>query len=87
MGGMNHEQAAIEHIRQWVNGVAHLPKDTGVEVREEPHCPDPTCPLLRTVLEWVDAAGKKHRVVIVKPLVYVRQADVERAVRRVAPGG
>jgi len=67
--------------------VAQLPEGTAVEVREEPHCPDPTCPLLRTVLEWVDAAGKKRRVVIVKPLVYVRQADVERAWRRVAPGG
>jgi len=82
MENLRIEKQASEHIRQWVSAAAQLPADAEVGVREEPHCPDPSCPLKRTVLEWSDAAGKKRRAVVVKPLAYVRQGDVERAVRR-----
>jgi hypothetical protein len=75
------EKQAGELIRRWVGEAAQLPAGAAVEVREEPHCPDPGCALKRTVLEWTDAAGKKRRAVVVKPLVYVRKPEVERAVR------
>ena len=69
-------------LANWVRTEAGLPEGTVVTVLEEPHCPDPGCPLRRTVLEWTDAAGKKRRAVVVKPLAYVRRGDVERAARR-----
>ena len=76
------EKQASELIRQWVGEVAQLQEGVEIEVREEPHCPDPSCPLKRTVVEWTEVAGKKRRAVVVKPLAYVRQGDVERAVRK-----
>lgn len=82
MQGANDEQAVTGRIRQWVGAAAQLAEGAAVEVREEPHCPDPGCALKRTVLEWTDAAGKKRRAVVVKPLVYVRKPEVERAVRK-----
>ncbi|MGA2053400.1 MAG: hypothetical protein ABSH19_08825 [Opitutales bacterium] len=82
MEGTNDEQAVVGHIRRWLGEAKAVPADAKVQVREELHCADPACPLRRTVLEWTDAAGGRRRAVIVKPLVYVRRADVERAVRR-----
>jgi hypothetical protein len=70
------------HIQQWIGEAAQLPEGAPVDVREEPHCPDPACPLRRTVFEWTDTGGGLRRAVIVKPLAYVRQVDVEKAVRR-----
>jgi len=67
-------------LANWVREEAGLPEEAVVTVLEEPHCPDPGCALKRTVLEWTDAAGKQHRAVVVKPLVYVRKPEVERAV-------
>lgn len=68
-------------IASWVRAVAGLGPDAAVQVRDEAHCPDPTCPLRQTAISWTDAAGKTHRTVIVKPPAYVRRADVERALR------
>ena len=70
-----------DDIIKWMREVAGLAADAVVEVREEAHCPDPGCPLRRTVVEWADATGKARRAVMVKPVAYVRQEDVERAVR------
>ena len=71
----------ITHVQAWVREVAGLAADAVVEVHEEAHCPDPTCPLRRTVLLWTDAAGKTHRTFMVKPLAYVRRDDAERVLR------
>ncbi len=71
----------ISHVQAWVREVAALPPEAEVQVHEEAHCPDPSCPLRRTVLQWTDAAGKTHRTFLVKPLVYVRRDDVVRALR------
>jgi hypothetical protein len=71
----------IEHIQVWVREVAGLAANVVVQVREEPHCPDPACPLRRIVIFWTDAGGHNHRAVIVKPLAYIRRPDIERAVR------
>jgi hypothetical protein len=68
-----------EQIQTWVGEILGLPVGPSVQVQEEPHCPDPTCPLRRTVIQWADKDGKTHRTVIVKPLAYVRRTDVERA--------
>ena len=68
-------------IESWVRVILFLPDTTVVQVQEEPHCPDPTCPLKHTVLQWTDKDGKPHRAVIVKPLDYVRHPDVERALQ------
>jgi len=71
----------ISRVQTWVREMAGLTADAAVEVREEAHCPDPSCPLRRTVLLWTDAAGKTHRTFLVKPLTYVRRPDVERVLR------
>jgi hypothetical protein len=68
-------------IQAWAAEILGLPAGASMQVQDEPHCPDPTCPLRRTVLQWADKDGKTHRAVIVKPLVYVRRPDVERALR------
>jgi hypothetical protein len=68
-------------IESWVSEILGLPVDSVVHVQEEQHCPDPTCPLRHTVLQWNDREGKPHRAVIVKPLDYVRRPDVEQALR------
>ncbi len=70
-----------DHIPTWVREVLGLAPEAVVRADEEAHCPDPSCPLRRTVLQWPDAAGKTSRTVIVKPLAYVRRPDVERALR------
>jgi len=70
-----------EHIQSWVREVAHLAPDAVVRVRDESHCPDPSCPLRRTVIIWADSAGQHQRISIVKPAAYVRRAEVERAWR------
>ncbi len=80
----NQNQGPVNPISHWMREVAGLGADAVVEVREEAHCPDPSCPLRRTVIFWTDAAGHKHRTVVVKPLVYVRREDVVRAMRLVA---
>jgi hypothetical protein len=77
----------IMRVQTWVREIAGLAPDAAVEVREEAHCPDPSCPLRRTVLLWRDTAGKTHRTYLVKPLAYVRQPDVERALRLYAAAG
>jgi hypothetical protein len=74
-------------IQAWVGEILGLPEDMAVQVREEPHCPDPTCPLRRTVIQWTDKDGQAHHVVIVKPLAYIRRSDVESALRLFAAKG
>jgi len=71
----------IEQIKTWVGEILGLPVGASVQVLEEPHCPDPTCPLRRTVIQWTDKEGQSHRAVIVKPLAYVRGPDVENALK------
>jgi hypothetical protein len=71
----------IGHIQIWVREVAGLEANAVVRVREEPHCPDPVCPLRRIVILWTDAGGHTHRAIVVKPLAYVRRPDIERALR------
>ena len=71
-------------IESWVRAGAGLTPEAVVQVRDEPHCPDPGCPLRHTSIAWKDAAGKTHRTVIVKPPAYVRRPDVERALRLIA---
>ncbi len=71
----------ISPVQDWVRAIAALGPDAAVEVRKEAHCPDPSCPLRRTVIIWTDAAGTTHRTFLVKPLAYVRRPDVERALR------
>jgi hypothetical protein len=68
-------------IESWVREAAGLKPEAVVQVEDEPHCPDPACPLRHTAISWADAAGKTHRAVIVKPPAYVRRPDVERALR------
>jgi len=68
-------------IESWVRETAGLTSDSAVDVRDEPHCPDPACPLRHTAISWTNPAGKTHRVVIVKPPAYVRRPDVECALR------
>jgi len=70
-----------EDIIKWMRGVAGLAPDAVVEVRDEAHCPDPGCPLRRTAIVWTVPPGQNHRIVVVKPVAYVRRADIERAVR------
>jgi len=70
-----------EDIIKWMRDVAGLAADAAVEVRDEAHCPDPGCPLRRTVIIWTAVAGQSHRIVVVKPVAYVRREDIERAVR------
>ena len=71
----------IEHVQTWVREVGGLAADAIVQVCEEPHCPDPTCPLRRIAIFWTDVGGHTHRAIIVKPLAYVRRSDIERALR------
>lgn len=71
----------ILHVQSWVREIAGLPPEAEVQVHEEAHCQDPTCPLRRTIIQWADTAGKNQRTFLVKPLTYVRRADVERALR------
>ncbi|HTB62926.1 MAG TPA: hypothetical protein VK737_04995 [Opitutales bacterium] len=68
-------------LASWVRELAGLTPAAKVEIHEEPHCPDPSCPLRRTVIEWTDSTGMTHQAKVVKPLAYVRRADVERALR------
>jgi len=74
-------------IESWVREILSLPVDSVVQIQEEPHCPDPTCPLRHSVLQWTDKDAKHHRAVIVKPLDYVRRPDVEQALRLFATKG
>jgi hypothetical protein len=74
-------------LQVWVGEILGLPVGTSVQVQEEPHCPDPTCPLRRTVIQWIDKEGQTHHAVIVRPLAYVRRPDVERALRLFAAKG
>ena len=74
-------------IQTWIGEILGLPLGAAVQVQEEPHCPDPTCPLRRTAIQWTDNEGKTHRAIIVKPLAYVRRPDVERALRLLTAKG
>jgi hypothetical protein len=76
-----------DDIIKWMREVAGLAPEAVVEVRDEAHCPDPGCPLRRTVIGWTVSPGQSHRIVVVKPVAYVRREDIERAVRVVRTGG
>jgi hypothetical protein len=79
---------ATAAVAEWLRVAAGLAPDAPVSVGEEPHCPDASCALRRTVLEWRDPAdGGTRRAEIIKPVVYVRRADVERAARVARAGG
>jgi hypothetical protein len=77
---------ADETVKGWLRETAGWPGEMTINLREEPHCPDPACPLRRTVLTWTDAHGGERTAIIVKPLAYVRPGDVQRAWRTVNLG-
>lgn len=48
-----------------------------IEITEQLHCPDRSCPDATTMIKISNEEGKEILLKISKPLVYVRKWDVE----------
>ncbi len=79
-------EEALRAIPVWACQIWGLPEGTPIEVREENHCIDPSCPIKRVVVETGPGVEPRRSLMMIRPLVLVTRHHVEEAARE-APEG